>query len=350
MNLSRKQASAEKRREQKLRGKQFPPQQKAERFSMNVHEIQTEKREASAKTAKRLADAEAKRQAIQGQKIKKAGENYSRAKELAASKRASKQEAHNDKLSKLQSQQNSANERRAQIMNQKRQSAQKFSNRVEMAKATSETKLKGQRAAIDRKLDDATARRNVSKEKKSTHAFALGHSREGHAFEIPVENNPSPFKTSSAAARLSSYPSPADKRASTSAREALQQKHEAAEQRRVEMQRQRALSPKNKDRTQRAQIKRIQLLGSKKHAAAAGHLKRANAERNRQKLQEQRGKKAGQHVMRARAVAAAQKNKEQNDKGQKRENIQKQLEKAEQRRSEFLAQKKGVAERANQQV
>lgn len=182
------------------------------------------------------------------------------------------------------------------------------------------------------------------------HAFALGHSREGHAFEIPVENNPSPFKKSSAAARLSSYPSPADKRASTSAREALQQKHEAAEQRRVKMQRQRALSPKNKDRTQRAQIRRIQLLGSKKHAAAAGHLKRANAERNRQKLQEQRGKKAGQHVMRARAVAAAQKNKEQSDKGQKRENIQKQLEKAEQRRSEFLAQKKGVAERANQQV
>jgi len=57
-----------------------------------------------------------------------------------------------------------------------------------------------------------------------------------------------------------------------------------------------------------------------------------------------------QHVTRARAVAAAQKQKEAADLGTKKQNIDRQLQEAQDRREAFLAEKIAPAERANLQV
>lgn len=74
------------------------------------------------------------------------------------------------------------------------------------------------------------------------------------------------------------------------------------------------------------------------------------SERNRQRMTDQKVRKAQQHVTRARAVAAAQKQKEAADLGTKKQNIDRQLQEAQDRREAFLAEKIAPAERANLQV
>ena len=79
---------------------------------MKQYELQTEKREASAKLAQKMANVEARRQELQNQKTQKAGGRYSRAKEVSSATKAAKTQEHHSKVSQLQMQQKAANDRR----------------------------------------------------------------------------------------------------------------------------------------------------------------------------------------------------------------------------------------------
>jgi hypothetical protein len=255
------------------------------------------------------------------------------------------QEAPGKKREQIDAQQKSAAERREQHLAQKQLSAKKSAQKIQNAKGIKDRELREKKAALDQRMKDASVRRSVGVERRVAQQALLQRRKEANVIEIPVSEGSPPTSPSKVAARLASYS--AGKQPLTM--DKVQERMREAEARRQQYQYEQSSPAKKRDRQQRVEINRVQIQHSKRYAAAAGNLKRANAEENRRKLTEQKTKKASQQYSRAKARNASMKDSERDHEGKMAAVAGKQNAAA-LRREQFLMDRKESAERSNNAV
>lgn len=211
--------------------------------------------------------------------------------QVASSLKRAEQESYSSQKKAGEQQQQAAAERREKYLAQRTLSAKKKSRKIVEAKVEHTNKLKEKRVALEQKMNDATARRNVIESCKISKSQQK-RSRSPTLLEIPVEgfvdSAANTVKEFQLLERLSSYSSPCKRRETEDPHEAeaaLKAKLQNVEQRRQQHIQKRALSPKSKQRAEKVAMNREKLLSSKQEAAGEAEQKMVTAEARRHEIQ-----------------------------------------------------------------
>jgi len=293
--LNEKMQEAEARREQKTNKIQTDNQKKMEKVQKNQEQIENSKKEAVMASAKKLAKASANRENITNEKSKKAGDHVSHAKEVCNSIKKAEQAEYKNKLDAIEKSQKAATEKRESIIGQTKQKAANHVDHVHNKIAQKGKEAREKKAAIEQKLKDAEARRNVAEVKKTMPKKKASIVIEVDTAEITTTAN------AAAKARLEAQTN--DKSISL---ENVEEKLKGAEERRELLMQQRISSPKNKKNAAKFQANRSQLETTKKQADDAAAKRVSEAEAKAKSINVEKAKKAAVKNAKVKTVMTAQ--------------------------------------------
>jgi len=342
--LNEKLQKAEQRREQSNMALQSGNQEKMEKVQKKQEEIENQKKQAAVTSAKKLAKASENRENITSEKQKKAAGHVSRAMEVCNSLKKAEQEEYKNKLEAIEKSQKAAAEKRGNILGQTKQKAAEHMENVHNKIAQKGKEVREKKAALDQKLKDAEARRNVVEVSKTLH--------KKKAPAVCIEIDTTEIKTvanSAAKARLEAQAN-GDTAADTLTLENVEDKLKNAEARREQLLLQRTSSPKAKKNAAQFQQNREQLETGRKQAEEAKAKRTAGAEAKAKSINEEKAKKAGEHCTKVKAVMTSQKENEVSSKKSKAEEIATKQQAAEARHEAQLQQRKESAGTFNLKV
>merc|ERR1719258_112030 len=214
-------------------------QEKRERVMKKQEEMEKAKREAAAAKEAKLAKVSAKGESIRSEKAKKIEEHNAHAKEVCNSIKKAEQAEYQKKKDEIEASQKAAAAKRESLAQQAKQKLTDHTEKVHNTIAQKGKETREKKAALDQKLKDAEARRNVAavaktlpKTKAAAKKVAL---IEVDTSEIAVDTN------TNAKARLESQ-----KKAEEHSLETVEQKLRSAGERREQLKQQKLASPKAK--------------------------------------------------------------------------------------------------------
>jgi len=166
-DINQRLQDAGERRDKITTAKNENNAKKMESAQQKLQEIENCKQVAAAASATKLTKAEINRENINSERVKKASEHVTHAKEVCASLKKAEQEDYKNKLDAIEISQRNATEKRDAIIGQKKQAAAEHVEQVhdKIAKMGKEDREK--KAALDQKMKDAAARRNVAEVSKT---------------------------------------------------------------------------------------------------------------------------------------------------------------------------------------
>lgn len=340
--LNEKLQKAEQRREQSNTALQSGNQERMEKVQKKQKEIENQKKQAAVASAKKLAKASENRENITSEKQKKAAEHVSRAMEVCNSLKKAEQEEYKNKLEAIEKSQKAAAEKRGNILGQTKQKAAEHVENVHDKIAQKGKEVREKKAALDQKLKDAEARRNVVEVSKTL------HKKKGPA--VCIEIDTTEIKTVGNTAAKARLEAQANGDTNTLTLENVEDKLKNAEARREQLLLQRTSSPKAKKNAAQFQQNREQLETGRKQAEEAKAKRTAEAEAKVKSIHEERAKKAGEHCTKVKAVLTSQKENEVSSKKTKAEEIATKQQAAEARHEAQLQQRKESAGTFNLKV
>lgn len=340
--LNERLQGAEQRREQITTKIQSNNQEKMEKVQKKQSEIEDSKKQAAAAAAEKIAKASANRENITTEKAKKAGQRVSHAKEVCSSIKKAEQAAYKNRLDAIENSQKAAAEKRESILSQTKQKAADHSEHVHDKIAQKGKETREKKAAIDQKLKDAEARRNVAevsktKTKKTVSPVVI----EVDTTEIKVDTN------TNAKARLESHANEVKK---SNSLENVEEKLKGADERREQYMQQRISSPKKKKNAEKFQANREQLESEKKQAVEAAAKRVSEAEAKAKSINEEKAKKAAEKNQKVKSVMTAHQETEEASLKSKAEEIAAKQNAAEVRQKAQLEQRKNSAGSFNLKV
>jgi hypothetical protein len=343
-NIEDRLKSAEKRRRKQVQDKASPGKKRAERFERKQMEVKSKKSAAKNEDSKKMENAVNRQQQLKLEKAEKAAQHNSYAQTLATNAKTQEQQEPAKKRDATAARLKSAAERREQHLAQRQESAKRSAKKSRDAKSEKGRQLREKKAALDQRMKDSEVRRSVQVARHAQKARKMAQVKtEAEVIEIPITPRSPTNNPPKVVERLASY---SGKEPATL--EKVQERMRNAEERRHQFQQEKKSPSKAKDRHQRVEINRIQLKSSKRNAAAASNLKRANAEMNKNKLVAQKARKASQQYARAKARNANLKNAENAEV--KLAAVTGKQDAAALRREQFLMERKESAERNNMNV
>lgn len=344
-DINQRLQGADERRE-KMIAEKTDNKQKMERVQKNQEDLENQKKEAAAAKASKLAQAETNRENITSERVKKASEHVTHAKEVCSSIKKAEQAEYKNKLDAIEANQKKAAEKRGTIIEEKKQAA---ANHVE--KVIDKIALKGKeerekKSALDQKLKDAEARRNVQTTTKTIRkASSVVSERAKVVIEVDTTGDLAAKCNSKAKERLE-----AQSGEKSISLENVEQKLKGAEERREQYMQQRITSPKHKKNAAVFQQNREKIETSKKDADEAKAKRVADAESKAKQQIEEKAKKAAEHCNKVKQVMTSHQESEAEQIKTKKESIETKQQAAEARHQEQLQQRKEGAITFNNKV
>jgi len=350
-DINERLQGADQRREKMITAK-IDNKQKMERVQKNQEDIKTSKKEAAAAKACKLAKAEANRENLVVERVKKAAEHVTHAKEVCSSIKKAEQAEYKIKLEAIEASQQKAAEKRGTLIEEKKMAAASHVESVHDKIAQKGKEEREKKAALDQKLKDAEARRKVVEVNKtmqnSRKASAIVTERAKVVIEVDTSGDLTAKCNPSVKNRLEAQ-SNSEKKSSLSL-ENVEEKLKGAEERREQYMQQRLSSPKHKKNVGKFQQNREKIENTKKEADEAKAKRAAEAELKAKLLNEEKAKKAGEHCIKVKQVMASHQESEAVQMKSKKESIETKQQAAEARHQAQLQQKKEGASTFNLKV
>lgn len=341
--LNERLNGAEQRRVESASKVHTNKHEKRERVMKKQEEMEKAKREAAAAKEAKLAKVSAKGESIRSEKAKKIEEHNAHAKEVCNSIKKAEQAEYQKKKDEIEASQKAAAAKRESLAQQAKQKLTDHTEKVHNTIAQKGKETREKKAALDQKLKDAEARRNVAavaktlpKTKAAAKKVAL---IEVDTSEIAVDTN------TNAKARLESQ-----KKAEEHSLETVEQKLRSAGERREQLKQQKLASPKAKRNAEKVAQNREQLESEKQAAVAAAAKRAAEAEAKAKAALEAKARKAGEHNIKVEATATAHQETAQAELKSKAEAIASKQQAAAERAEAQLQQRKDSAASVSQRV
>lgn len=338
--------TAEQRREKMMAAKTENKDKLVERVQKNQEENEKSRQEAAAVQASKLATAETNRENVMNARAKKAGEHFSNAKDVCSSIKKAEQAEYKTKLNAIEASQKKAAEKRDIIIEEKKQAAASHVEKVHDKLAQKGKEDREKKAALNQKLKDAEARRNIHEVNKIM-SRTPSKNKAKVVIEVDVTSGDLTAKCNIKAKERLEAQAASDK---TISLENVQEKLKGAEERREQHMQQRLSSPQHKKNFAAFQQNREKLETEKKEADEMKAKRVAEAEVKAKAKLEEKAKKAGEHFSRAKKVMTSQQELTAEATKNKLVNIESKQQAAEARRNSELAHKKENAKVANDKV
>jgi colicin import membrane protein len=342
-SLNERLNGAEQRREEAASKLHNNKQEKLQKVQKKQEEMQQAKKAAAAAKEEKLAKVSAKRESITSQKAKKIEEHNAHAKEVCSSIKKAEQADYQKKRDEIEAGQKAAAAKRDSLAQQAKKKLFEHAEKVHDTIAQKGKEAREKKAALDQKLKDAEARRNVAEVAKTLPKTKAAVKKvaviEIDTTEIAVDTN------TNAKVRLE-----AQKKADEHSLETVEQKLRSAGERREQLKQQKLASPKAKRNAEKVAQNREQLESEKQAAVAAAAKRAAEAEAKAKAALEAKAKKAGEHNTKVEATATARQETAQAELKSKAEAIASKQQAAAMRAEAQLQQRKDSAASVSQRV